>query len=299
MAPGPAPLFDPDRAPHRQDRARGTSRPLSTRSSPQAAIRVGTSSWTDPGFLRYWYPKGLSPAERLAFYAERFDCVELNASFYALPAERQAELWAERTPDRFLFDVKLHRYLSHHATEPEALPADLREACELDERGHLVRDPELERELARRLRGATAPLAERDKLGGFLLQLTPGFSPRRNRLSELDPILEELEPVAVEFRHRGWVEGERLRDVLPYLREREAAFVGVDSPRGEHLTILPPLDAVTSRRLAYLRCHGRNLDGYLHGRASPSASTTTTPTANSRRLPSAPASSPTRPRRSM
>jgi uncharacterized protein YecE (DUF72 family) len=44
------------------------------------AIRVGTSSWTGPGFLEYWYPQGLSTKE-LAYYAERFDCIELNASF--------------------------------------------------------------------------------------------------------------------------------------------------------------------------------------------------------------------------
>jgi uncharacterized protein YecE (DUF72 family) len=240
-----------------------------THASRGQAIRVGTSSWADPGFLRYWYPKGLSPARRLAYYAERFDCVELNASFYSVPAERQAELWADRTPDGFLFDVKLHRYLSFHATEPDALPADLREHAEVDERRHLVRDRELERELARRMRAATAPLADQRKLGAFLLQLTPGFSPRRNRLAELDPVFDELEPVpvAVEFRHRGWVERGRLAELKRYLSGRDAVLVGVDAPRDEHFTILPPVDAVTNRRLAYLRCHGRNLDGYLRGRS--------------------------------
>jgi uncharacterized protein YecE (DUF72 family) len=230
-------------------------------------IRIGTSSWTDPGFLEHWYPKGLSAAERLAYYAERFDCVELNASFYGVPAERQAELWTERTPDDFVFDVKLHRYLSHHATKPDALPADLREEAEVDSRGHLVPDADLEREVARRVREATKPLADAGKRGAFLLQLTPGFSPRRNRLSELDPILDELDPVGVEFRHRSWVEGERRAEVLDYLRERSAIFVGVDAPRAQHFTVLPPLDSVTNPRLAYLRCHGRNLDGYLRGRS--------------------------------
>jgi uncharacterized protein YecE (DUF72 family) len=194
-------------------------------------IRVGTSSWTDPGFLEYWYPNGLSAAERLAYYAERFDCVELNASFYGVPAERQAELWAERTPDGFVFDIKLHRYLSRHATEPDGLPTDLREGADVDSRGHVARDHNLERKLAQRMRDATAPLAGAAKRGAFLLQLTPGFSPRRNRLEELDPILTELDPVAVEFRHRGWVEGERRGEVLDYLRERGPVFVGVDAPR--------------------------------------------------------------------
>jgi uncharacterized protein YecE (DUF72 family) len=230
-------------------------------------IRVGTSSWTDPGFLEHWYPHGLSAAERLAYYAERFDCVELNASFYGVPAQRQAELWVERTPDGFLFDVKLHRYLSHHAIEPDALPTDLREDADVDSRGHVVRDPELERELARRMREATDPLAEAEKRGAFLLQLTPGFSPRRNRLEELDPILEELDPVAVEFRHRGWIEGDRREEVLDFLRERGAVFVCVDAPRADHFTILPPINSITDSRLAFLRCHGRNLDGYLRGRS--------------------------------
>jgi uncharacterized protein YecE (DUF72 family) len=231
------------------------------------AIRVGTSSWTDPGFLRYWYPDGLSAAERLEYYAARFDSVELNASFYRLPTERQAELWAERTPARFLFDVKIHRYLSHHATEPDALPKDLRERCELDANGHVVRDPGLERELARRLREALSPLRAAGKLGAFLLQLTPGFSPRRDQLSELDRVLEELGPIAVEFRNRDWVDGDRRQETLAYLRERRGIFVGVDAPRADHFTILPPLDAVTNPELAYVRCHGRNAQGYVRRRS--------------------------------
>jgi Protein of unknown function DUF72 len=102
---------------------------------------------------------------RLEYYAARFDCVELNASFYRLPAERQAELWAERTPAGFLFDVKRHRYLSHHATKPDALPKDLRERSDVGGNGHVVRDPELERELARRFRDALSPIAAEGKLG--------------------------------------------------------------------------------------------------------------------------------------
>jgi uncharacterized protein YecE (DUF72 family) len=230
-------------------------------------IRVGTSSWTDPGFLRYWYPEGLSAAERLRYYAERFDCVELNSSFYHLPAERQAELWAERTPEGFLFDVKLHKYLSHHATDPDDLPKDLREACDVDDRGHVVRDPELERELARRMKEALSPLETERKLGAFLLQLTPGFSPRYNQLSDLDVLLNELEPVAVELRNRNWLVGDRREETLGYLRERGATFVGVDAPRADHFTIVPSFDAVTNPELTYLRCHGRNVHGYIGGRS--------------------------------
>jgi uncharacterized protein YecE (DUF72 family) len=240
-------------------------------SAPGSDILVGTSSWTDPGFVEHWYPKGLSAAERLAYYAERFDAVELNASFYAVPGRDQAERWVERTPERFTFDVKLHRYLSRHAAPPKSLPADLREEADLDDRGNLIQDAELELELARRTLSALEPLAEAGKLGAFLLQLTPAFSPRRHRLDELAPLIEALSPwpTAVEFRHRGWTEGDRLSQVLDFLSHHDAVFVCVDGPRGteRHFTVMPPIDAVTNERLAYLRCHGRNLDGYLRGRS--------------------------------
>ena len=75
-------------------------------------IRVGTSSWADPGFVKHWYPKGLAARDRLRFYAERFDVVELNSSFYATPPRDSVERWVEITPEDFGFHVKLHRLLS-------------------------------------------------------------------------------------------------------------------------------------------------------------------------------------------
>src|SRR5829696_7206983 len=75
------------------------------------SIIVGTSSWADPGFVEEWYPPGLPARDRLPYYAERFDAVEVNATFYALPAPRTVQRWAEITPPGFTFDVKLHRLL--------------------------------------------------------------------------------------------------------------------------------------------------------------------------------------------
>jgi uncharacterized protein YecE (DUF72 family) len=232
-------------------------------------ILVGTSSWADPGFIEHWYPPDLPERERLAYYAERFPIVELNSSFYAVPAEQQAERWVEQTPAGFRFDVKLHRYLSFHAAQPKSLPTDLRGDAELNDRGNVVYDADLARELARRFKSATEPLDDAGKLGVFLLQLTPGFNPRRHELEELELVIEELRPhrVAVEFRHRGWVESKRREAVLEFLREQGAVFVSVDSPPGKHVPILPPIDAVTCEELAYLRCHGRNTEGYMRGRS--------------------------------
>jgi uncharacterized protein YecE (DUF72 family) len=233
------------------------------------AIVVGTSSWADPGFVEHWYPKGLAARERLPFYADRFDAVELNSSFYAIPARSTVERWDEATPDGFSFDVKLHRLLSHHAAAPKDLPKDLRDEVETNERGRVLPDAALIDEMLRRTAEAMEPLAKADKLTGYLLQLTPGFDPRHNQLEELLPVIDGLRPypVAVEFRRRSWASPKRLESLLEFLSANDAVFVCVDSPPGEHVPIFPAIDAVTDERLAYMRCHGRNTEGYMHGRS--------------------------------
>jgi uncharacterized protein YecE (DUF72 family) len=74
-------------------------------------------------------------------------------------------------------------------------------------------------------------------------------------------------PVAVEFRRRSWASSKRFESVLDWLSAHDAVFVCVDTPLGDHVPIFPPIDAVTRDSLAYMRCHGRNLEGYLHGRS--------------------------------
>lgn len=64
-------------------------------------IAVGTSSWADRGFVEEWYPPGFPARDRLAWYAERFDAVEVNSTFYALPEARTVQRWVEQTPDGF------------------------------------------------------------------------------------------------------------------------------------------------------------------------------------------------------
>jgi len=232
-------------------------------------ILVGTSSWADPGFVEDWYPRGLPARDRLRWYAERFEAVEVNSSFYAVPEESTVRRWVEQTPADFTFDYKLHRLLSRHSAPLESLPPDLRDKARTTSRGRVVLRPETEQAMVEATLAAVAPLEEAGKFGAFLLQLTPAFSPKDHRLEELTPLLEALAPrmVAVELRHRGWVEGERAQQTFEFLADRGAAFVGVDAPPGDHMTIMPPVDAVTNPKLAYLRAHGRNTDGYLTGRS--------------------------------
>jgi uncharacterized protein YecE (DUF72 family) len=116
---------------------------------------------------------------------------------------------------------------------------------------------------------AVGPLEQAGKFGAFLLQLTPSFSPRRHELDELSGLIEALgdRPLAIEFRHRGWVEGDRLEKTLDWLTEHRAAFVAVDAPKAAEIPIMPDVDAVTRPDLAYIRLHGRNAEGYLKGKS--------------------------------
>jgi uncharacterized protein YecE (DUF72 family) len=233
-------------------------------------ISVGTSSWADPGFVEEWYPPDLPARDRLAWYAEHFPAVEVNSTFYGLPAARTVTRWARVTPADFSFDVKLHRLLSRHAAPPSSLPPDLRDDVAVTgKRPRVVLDEDLERELARRTLEGLEPLRESGKLSSLLLQLTPAFKPGAHRLDELDGLVESLAPhrVAVELRHRGWVDPDRLPDTLSWFEDAGAAFVGVDAPRVKAPTALPPIDAVTRDDLAYLRAHGRNAEGYTRGRS--------------------------------
>ena len=232
-------------------------------------ILVGTSSWADPGFVEDWYPQGLPAKDRLPFYAERFRAVEVNSSFYAIPERETVGRWARVTPDDFVFDVKLHRLLSRHAAQIKELPPEIRDDVETNQRGRVRLTPELEKEMVARIKHACEPLEKAGKLVAFLLQLTPAFSPDKHELEELDPVIEGLAPhaVAVEFRHRAWVRDKRIEHTLGYLSERRAAFVCVDAPPEDHVPIMPPIDAVTRDDLAYMRLHGRNTEGYLHGKS--------------------------------
>jgi uncharacterized protein YecE (DUF72 family) len=232
-------------------------------------ILVGTSSWADPGFVEEWYPEDLPARDRLPYYAERFEGVEVNSTFYAVPAERTVKRWVDATPDGFTFDVKVHRLLSRHSAACNSLPKDLREAARTTPRARVKLTRKLEDALADALLEAVSPLVDGGRFGAFVLQLSPGFAPQKHSLDELEPLLERLAPlpVAVEFRHKSWAGPKRVADTLGWLEAHGAAWVAVDAPEGKSITIMPALDAVTRGDLAYLRAHGRNAEGYVRGRS--------------------------------
>ena len=95
-------------------------------------VRVGTASWTDRTLIESgWYPpEADTPEKRLRYYARQFPLVEVDATYYALPAGQTAQAWAARTPAAFTFNVKAFSLLTQHPTPVAALPTDLRPAAE-------------------------------------------------------------------------------------------------------------------------------------------------------------------------
>ena len=232
-------------------------------------ILVGTASWSDPGFVEHWYPKKMKAGDRLAWYAQHFEMVEVNSTFYSVPDARTVERWCAQTPNDFLFDVKLHQLFSFHSTPAKLLPPELQRIAEVDAKGRVNRTPELQEKLLK-IFLATMSILQRDKkLGALLLQLSPAFSPRKHELRELEPLLSILRghKVAVELRNRNWAIGDQLKSTIDFLREHKAAFVNVDAPVSDHFTIMPAeVSEITTPELAYLRLHGRNAHAYITGK---------------------------------
>jgi uncharacterized protein YecE (DUF72 family) len=232
-------------------------------------ILVGTASWSDPGFVARWYPPKLPANDRLPWYAQHFEMVEVNSTFYAVPDVRLVERWSRATPDEFIFDVKLHRLLSRHVATVKSLPPALQRTAESDGKGKVHLTAKLEGALLEQVIKSVEPLRAAGKFGAFLLQLSPAFSPRKHNLSELDELLGRLVPLGavVELRNRNWTDGEQLEETLEFFRCHHATFALVDAPAATHFTIMPSdLDVVTERRLAYLRLHGRDPEAYLRGK---------------------------------
>jgi uncharacterized protein YecE (DUF72 family) len=232
-------------------------------------ILVGTASWSDPGFVEHWYPTKMPAGDRLAWYAQHFQMVEVNSSFYSVPDPRLVERWCRSTPDDFVFDVKLHQLLSRHSANLKLLPPALQKKAEADAKGRVTLTPKIEGAMIDEFRRPLEILRAAGKLGALLLQLSPGFSPKKHQLGELDDLLGALADyrLAIELRNRNWVEGENLETTLSFFRKHAATLVSVDAPAEKHFTIMPPdLNAITNPELAYLRLHGRNAHAYTTGK---------------------------------
>jgi uncharacterized protein YecE (DUF72 family) len=207
--------------------------------------------------------------ERLRWYAQHFELVEVNSTFYSVPETRMVERWCATTPDEFTFDVKLHQLFSYHSTPAKLLPPDLQTRAETDVKGNVKSTPHLQQAMLKTFLCSMSIIRDAGKLGALLLQLSPAFSPRKHELNELEPLVEMLGDydLAIEFRNRNWAVGDLLDSTINFVREHRAIFVNVDAPPSDHFTVMPSdVDEVTDPKAAYLRLHGRNAKAYITGK---------------------------------
>lgn len=229
-------------------------------------ILIGTASWTDPTLLkskRFYPPQAKTAEARLRHYAENFPIVEVDSTYYALPSYRNAELWAERTPEPFVFNIKVFRFFTHHQTQTKVLPANVQsELGDLQGRNLYYPDaPDaIKDELWRQFMLSLEPLSRAGKLGALLFQFPRWFLPHRGSFDHLREIRARLGDdamIAVEFRHESWF-SDSIRDtVLRFEREMRFCNVIVDEPQNVPGSI-PTLWEVTNPQLAIFRLHGRN-----------------------------------------
>ena len=234
-------------------------------------IRIGTASWTDPTMTAagVFYPDGADTAEeRLNYYASRFPVVEVDSTYYALPARRTAELWVERTPPDFVFDIKAHALMTGQPTETKRLPKDLRSAlpAEVAEKNRIYAKDlpdEVRDEVWTWFAEGLEPLKEAGQLGSILLQYPRWFFTSSENRAEIESAVERLRRVgltgSVEFRNATWFNDKNIERTMRFLGDRNIPLVMVDGPQGFKSSV-PPIVATTSPDLALVRFHGRRTE---------------------------------------
>ena len=232
-------------------------------------FRIGTASWTDASLVNsdLFYPASIRSAEdRLRFYAERFNTVEVDSTYYALPSERNAKLWSERTPAGFLFNIKTFALMTQHAAEVSRLPKEMRQMLPPEQR--------TERQLTRPSRevvdmafqmfwSAMVPLREASKLGMVAFQFPPYFIAKPLNFDYIARLPERLPgaSIAIELRHPSWVRNKAQRaETMKFLRSHGLYYTSIDAPEDD--AIVPSFVEATGDQV-YMRFHGRNRDNWF------------------------------------
>lgn len=221
-----------------------------------SAIRIGTSGWHYPSGRGTWNGLFYPPAGRgsrqrgfdeLSYYAERFDTVEVNSTFYGVPAPRVTRSWARRTPPGFEFSLKLHQQFTH----PRMFAAATGSA-----------DGPATTASVDAFRAAVDPLIDAGKLGVLLAQFPPSFKSDASTRGYLEWLIGAFRecPLAVELRHRSW--SDDVGSTLTLLNGLGAAWVQIDEPKFRFSISQNYLPNV--RGVYYMRLHGRNAEQWWH-----------------------------------
>jgi uncharacterized protein YecE (DUF72 family) len=231
----------------------------------ESNILLGSASWTDKTLIacgRFYPPGCKTAAARLRFYASQFPMVEVDSSYYGMPTPQNARLWAERTPDGFVFNVKAFRIFTGHQTQPAVLHQDIQQALgpDLPRTLYYADLPaEIRDELWRRFIEALAPLKAAGKLGAVHFQFAPWLLRNRDGMAHVAHCVEKMPGhlLAAEFRNKTWFDGEHADKTLDFERALGLVHTVVDAPQGFANTV-PCIFEVTNPQLAVVRLHGRN-----------------------------------------
>jgi len=212
-------------------------------------VRIGTSGWNYPSggygpWTGVFYPLKQGQAipgkkrkfDELEYYAERFNTVEINNTFYRPPAAKTSQSWATRTPEGFEFSLKLFQQFTHKRDVTQKDVDDFKRGLE--------------------------PLAEAGKLGALLCQFPASFKRDDESVAYLTWLLKTFVDyrLAVELRHRSW--SDRFGQTIALLNEHDAAFVHIDEPKFRTSIRQNQLPNITT--FYYLRAHGRNAKKWWH-----------------------------------
>lgn len=199
-----------------------------------AIIYVGTSGYSFKDWIGNFYPEKIKSGEMLNFYAQHFNVVEINSTYYAIPKPSLFENMIKRTPEDFNFTVKANSGMTHERTDNKSVFDQFKEAIH--------------------------PLIEANRLKGVLLQFPGAFrNTQQNRtyLIKCKEIMSTL-PLIAEFRHVSWLN----EPTFDFLKQIDVSFCAVDEP--ELPGLLPPI-AVATNKLGYVRFHGRNKESWWSG----------------------------------
>ncbi len=230
---------------------------------PGSNLRIGTSGWNYPAGRGTWngifYPlprarrKGF---DELSFYAEHFNTVEVNSTFYGQPRPDVCRAWADRTPNGFEFSVKLYQKFTHPEMFEQTLARSLSKAVTetTPDLFSVARPNQADLDEFRR---GVEPLAKAGKLGAVLAQFPPSFKEAPASREYLADLLRALHgySVAVELRHRSW--SDRIGETLALLNDFAAAWVQIDEPKFRFSVRQNYLPNVKGSY--YMRLHGRNV----------------------------------------
>ena len=206
-----------------------------------ASLRIGTSGWNYPSGKGTWkgifYPeKPPKSFDELSFYAERFNTVEVNSTFYGQPRATVSHSWVKRTPPGFEFAIKLYQKFTHPNLSSDKTP---------------IRPADVDG-----FKRGIEPLAAGDRLGPLLAQFPASFKDSPEAREYLRWLLQTFADydVAVELRHKSWSDAQA--EVGALLRQFRSAWTQIDEPKFR-LSIRQDLRPNT-KGFYYMRLHGRN-----------------------------------------